>query len=178
MTIAIILVIAAVLGLIFILSRASSRSLKVSADASLAPRIQPVDIEAFRNLVDPAETDYLRQRLPAGEFRAVQRKRLLAMAAYIRTAKRNAHILAGIAAPAQLAADPRTAAAARELIDNAATLKRNATFTLLRIGVALAWPDARSANVNILVGYERLNGSAMLLGRLQNPAAPVRVSAH
>ena len=93
MTIAILLIIAAALGLIFILGVTLSRSLQISAGAGLARQIKPIDIEAFRNLVDPAEDEYLRRRLPTPEFRLVRRKRLRAMAAYVQAARRNADIL-------------------------------------------------------------------------------------
>jgi hypothetical protein len=86
MTIAMILVVAAALALIFILRVTLSRSLQISAGTGLA-QIEPIDVEAFRNLVDPAEDDYLRRRLPAAEFRAVRRERLRATAAYIQAAK-------------------------------------------------------------------------------------------
>ena len=177
MTLAIILVIAAALALIFILGVAVSRSLQVSAGSSLAQQIQPLDVEAFRNLVDPAEDDYLRRRLSAAEFRLVRRERLRAMAAYIRIAGKNAAVLVRMGQGALTAGDADTAEAARRVVDNALLLRRNATFVLLRIYIALAWPTSGMAAVPILHGYEQLNGSAMLLGRLQNPAAPVRISA-
>jgi hypothetical protein len=177
MTLAIILVIAATLALMFILGVAVSRSLQVSAGASLAQQIQPIDVEAFRILVDPAEDDYLRRRLSAAEFRLIQRKRLRATAAYVQVAGRNAAVLIRLGQGALTARDTDTAEAARRLLDNALLLRRNAAFALLRIYLALAWPTSGLAAAPILQGYEQLNGSAMLLGRLQNPAAPVRISA-
>jgi hypothetical protein len=177
MTLAIVLVIFAALSLILILRVAFSRSLQVSADRSLAGQIQPIDVAAFRNLVDPEEDAYLRRRLPSAEFRTVQRERLRAMAVYVQTASRNAAILVRMGQDALVSGDARTADAARQLVDNALLLRRNATFALFRIYVALAWPDAGLAATPVLQGYERLNGSAMLLGRLQNPAAPVRIAA-
>ena len=177
MTLAIILVIAAALALVFILGVAASRSLQISSSASLAGQIQPIDVEAFRVLVNPAEDDYLRRRLSAAEFRVVRRERLRAMAAYIRIAGRNAAVLVRMAQGALTVGDADTAEAARRLVDNALLLRRNAAFALLRIYIALAWPNSGLAAVAVLHGYEQLNGSAMLLGRLQNPAAPVRISA-
>lgn len=177
MTLAIILVIAAALALIFILGVALSRSLQISADTSLAEQIHPIDVEAFRTLVDPAEDDYLRRRLPAAEFRLVRRERLRAMAAYVQTAARNAAVLVRMGQAALTSGDADTAEAARRLVDSALLLRRNAAFALLRIYFALAWPNSGLAAAPILHGYEQLNGSAMLLGRLQNPAAPVRISA-
>jgi len=177
MTLAIILVIAAALALVFILGITLSRSLQVSEGSSLAGKIQPIDVAAFRNLISPAEDEFLRRRLPASEFRLVRRQRLRAMAAYVQTAGRNAAILVRMGQSAVLSTDPRTAQAARQLVDNALLLRRNAAFALVRIYVALAWPNSGLAATPILHDYERLNGSAMLLGRLQNPAAPVRISA-
>lgn len=176
MTIAVILVIAAALALILILGVTVSRSLQISG-AGLVLQIQPVDIEAFRNLVDPAEDQYLRRRLPAAEFRTVRRERLRAMAAYVQVAGRNATVLVRIGQTALAANDPQTAAAARQLVDQALLLRRNATFALLKIYVALAWPNSGLAASPVLHDYERLSGSAMLLGRLQNPAVPVRIAA-
>jgi len=177
MTLAIVLVIFAALSLILILRVTFSRSLQVSADRSLAGQIQPIDVAAFRNLVDPEEDAYLRRRLPSAEFRTVRRERLRAMAVYVQTASRNAAVLVRMGQDALVSGDARTADAARQLVDNALLLRRNATFALFRIYVALAWPDAGLAATPVLQGYERLNGSAMLLGRLQNPAAPVRIAA-
>jgi hypothetical protein len=176
MTLAILLIIAAALGLIFILSVSLSRSLQTSTNSSLATRIQPIDVEAFRNLIDPAEDKYLRRRLPASELRQVRRKRLRAMAAYVQTASKNAAVLILIAQNALTAGDVQTVEAAHRLIDNALRLRRNAAFALFRIYVATAWPNSGLTALPILHGYEQLNGSAMLLGRLQNPGAPVRIS--
>lgn len=176
MTIAIILVIAAVLALVFILGVTLSRSLQISGNASLAKQIRPIDVQAFRNLVDPAEDDYLRRRLPAADFRIVRRQRLRAMAAYVQLAGRNAAVLVRMG-QAAMTGDAQTADAARRLVDNALLLRRNAAFALLRIYIALAWPNSGLAAVPVLQGYEQLNGAAMLLGRLQNPAAPVHISA-
>ena len=181
MTIAIILVVAAVLALVLISSITLSRGLQISSRSSLTTQIRPIDIEAFRNLVDPAEDEYLRRRLTPAEFRLVRRERLRAMAAYIQIAARNATVLVRMGQVAltanTLTGNVQTAEAARQLVDNALLLRRNAAFALLRIYLALAWPNSGFAAAPILRGYERLNGAAMLLGRLQNPAAPLRISA-
>ncbi len=177
MTLAIILVIVAAAALTFLFKVTVSRSLQISPGSSTAQTVQPLDVEAFRNLIDPAERDYLRRRLPATEFRVVQRQRLIATAAYVRSASQNAALLIDIGKAALQNAEPQTVEAARQLVDNALLLRRNATYALLRIYVALAWPDATATGVAILDGYQQLSSSAMLLGRLQNPAAPVRISS-
>jgi hypothetical protein len=177
MTLAIILVLAAAVALVVILRVTLSGSLQLSGSASLTKQIQLIDVAAFRNLVDPAEDDYLRRRLPASEFRVVRRERLRATAVYVRAAGSNAGVLVTMGQNALSASDAHTAEAARQLVNDALLLRRNAAFAVLRIYVALAWPNSGLAAVPVLRGYERLNGAAMLLGRLQNPAAPVRISA-
>ena len=175
MTIAIILVVAALGTLIVILTFTVSQGLQSSGRTAPATEIRPMDVAAFRNLVDPAEDDYLRRRLPASDFRLVRRERLRAMAAYVQLAKRNAEVLVRIAQNATLAADPQRAEAARRLEDNAHLLQRNCMFAIVKIYIALAWPNSSLAAAPVLQGYEELNHSAMLLGRLQNPAATMRI---
>jgi hypothetical protein len=175
MTLAVILVVVAALSLVLILRVAVSRRLQIPR--GLTQPIQPLDLQAFRNLVDPAEDDYLRRRLPASEFRKVRRERLRATAAYVRTAGRNAAILTRIGQTALTAGDPHTADAARQLVDDALLLRRNATSALFKIYIVRLWPNSGWFAAPIVRGYEQLNGSAMLLGRLQNPASPVRISA-
>lgn len=177
MTLAIVLVVFAALALIVILRVTVSRALQVPAAGHLSQRIEPIDVEAFRNLVDAAESEYLHRRLPAPEFRRVQRERLRAAAAYIRVAGRNSSMLVAIGQAALAADNAKTMEAARQLVDSALLLRRNATVALFRIYVAMAWPQAGLSAMPVLHGYERLNSYAMLLGRLQNPAVPVRISA-
>ncbi len=177
MILAVVLIVASVLALVLILRVTVSRNLLISEDESLTGQIQPIDIEAFRNLVNPDEDEYLRRRLPAGECRAVRRKRLRATAAYVRVVARNSAILIRIGQAAMTSRDPRAAEAARELVNDALLLRRNASFALLKIYVLLAWPNAGPSAAPLLHDYEQMSGVAMLLGRLQNPSSPVRPSA-
>lgn len=177
MTVAVLLIVFAAVSLVFILGFVVSRSLQLPEGSGLATRIQPVDIEAFRNLVNPAEDDHLRRRLPSAEFRHVRRARLRAAAAYVRVARRNAAILVSIGESARGSSDLHTAEAATRLVDQSVQLRQNAAVALFRIYIALAWPNSGLAATPVLDGYRDLSGAAMLLGRLQNPAEPVRIAA-
>jgi len=176
MTLAIVLVITAALSLIVILGAAVTRSLQISVGTSVGSQIQPLDVEAFRNLADAAEEAYLRRRLPTSEFHRVRRLRLRALAAYVRTAGRNAAVLVRVGQIALASSDPATAQAAEQLVNQALLLRRNAALVLVRIYVAMALPHANLAGGSVLEGYNQLSRAAMLLGRLQNPAVPVRIS--
>jgi hypothetical protein len=207
MIIAIFIVVAAVLALALIVGLAVSRALRVSPGAKLdgnrdenrneshdenrGPRtldarppdaqIEPIDVAAFRNLVDPAEDEYLRLHLSPAQFRVTQRSRLRARAAYVRVAGRNAAVLVQMGQTA-LATQPatqdaRVQEAALRLVNDALLLRRNAAVALLRIYAAMVWPNGSTATASLIDRYERLSSSAMLLGRLRNPVVPVRVTA-
>jgi hypothetical protein len=177
MNIAIILVIAAVVALGIILRLAVTQRLQGKSSASLAGTIRPIDLAAFRNLISPSEDDYLRRRLPPAQFRAVRRERLRAMAAYVQVAGRNAAILVRVGQEALANGDPRIAEAAHQLVNDALLLRRNTTVALARIYLALAWPNSGFAAVRVVDRYQDVSSTAMLLGRLQNPAVPVRLSS-
>jgi hypothetical protein len=177
MILVIIIVIAAALALGIILRLAVTQSLQAKRNANLAGSIRPIDIAAFRNLINPAEDEYLRRLLPANRFRRVRRERLRAMAAYVHMAADNASVLVRVGEAALAGGDERVAGAAHKLVNDALVLRRNSTVALARIYMALAWPNSGFAAVRVVERYEQLSGAAMLLGRLQNPAVPVRLSA-
>jgi len=177
MTLAIILVVAAILSLALIVGLAVSRTLQLSVRSNLAGQIEPIDVEAFRNLINVADDAFLRESLAPKQFRAVRRARLRATAAYVSQAGRNAVVLVHIGQAALTSSDLRTQQAAQELVNDALLVRRNATFALLRIYAAFAWPNSVLPAHAIAERYEHLSGSAMLLGRLQNPAVSVRLAA-
>jgi hypothetical protein len=177
MNLVIVLVAAAAIALIVILRLAVTQTLQVKRRESLAASLRPIDLEAFRNLIDPAEDHYLRRRLPPSQFRQVRRLRLRAMASYVQIAGSNATALVRIGEAALASGDARLAEAAQQLVNDALLLRRNATVVKVRIYVALAWPNSEFAAVRVADRYERLSGAAMLLGRLQNPAVPVRLAS-
>jgi len=176
MTLAIVLVVAAVLALAAIAKISVAQGLQVSRTANLSEHIRVIDVEAFRNLANPADDEYLRRRLPGAQFRMVRRERLRAMAAYLHIAGSNAAVLVRMGEAAVASGDPRTLEAARELVNEALLLRRNAFLALAKIYIALALPNYGLAAGRVADHYDRLGRSAMLLGRLQNPRLPMRIA--
>ena len=78
MIITLIIVLISFLALGFLIRVAKSR---VSASKVLenpTEHMRAVDLEAFQNLVDPDEAEFLRTNLPSAQFRRIQRERLRA----------------------------------------------------------------------------------------------------
>src|SRR3984957_8038550 len=84
---------------------AVSQALRPASKAALEAQLEPIDVAAFRNLIDPAEDEYLRRHLSAAQFRVTQRSRLRARAAYVRVASRNAVVLIRMGQTALAASD-------------------------------------------------------------------------
>jgi hypothetical protein len=163
------IVAAALIALVSVLAGGFAFQKRRSGRGSFALELVPLDVEAFRNLTDPAEDDYLRLHLPPAQLRKVRRVRLRAMAAYVRLASRNAAVLAELGQSALVQDDPRRAEAARQMVNDAFQLRRNASVSLARIYVAMAWPGAGSDVNRFQDQYLKVGASAMLFGRLQDP---------
>jgi hypothetical protein len=176
MILAILIAIAAALALALVLGLVVSRAMQPAASSSLEEQLQPIDVAAFRNLVDPTEDNYLRRHLSPRQFRKTQRLRLQARAAYVRVAGKNAAVLVKMGQAALATNDPRVQEAALRLVNDALLLRRNAALVLIWISAARAWPNYSTAAASVLDRYERMSDAAMLLGRLRNPAAPLRVT--
>jgi hypothetical protein len=177
----VLLIVAAVATLASVAGLAVSRALRPASKAELESQIELIDVAAFRNLIDPAEDEYLRRHLSAAQFRVTQRARLRARAAYVRVASRNAAVLIRMGQTALATSDARAPNEVREaalrLVNDALLLRRNAGFALVRIYADMAWPNRSATTAGLIDRYERLSDSAMLLGRLRNPGVAVRVTA-
>jgi len=138
---------------------------------------QPVDLAAFRNLIDPAEEDYLRQQLPAVQFRSLQRERLHAALEYVRRAACNGALLLRLGEAASHDKDPEIAAAARTLMNDALRLRMNAMLAMLVLYARIVMPGARISIGRVTDIYENLTQGLVRLTRLQDPAHTARVSA-
>lgn len=175
MTSSVIVVLFAMALLVFAVWMARNRADVRSAMGNPEQYLRPVDVEAFRNLIDPAEEDFLRRRLPPEDFRRIQRQRLGAAKEYIAGAARNAGILLQLAAPARQSSDPEVVQAAQKLIDEATQLRLYAFRAIPRIYFAMLFPSQQGTSlVGVAEGYERMTQNMLSLGR-QHPAG--RVSA-
>jgi hypothetical protein len=143
----------------------------------LVGRTRPVDIEAFRNLIDPAEEDFLRENLSASEFRAVQRERLRAAVEYVSCATHNAAILVGLGEAARVSPDPKIAEAGQQLLDSALRLRIYALLSIIRLYLGIALPGAHLSAGRLADNYQHLSSLAGQLVFMQYPARASRLPA-
>ena len=167
MIITLILVLAGLLALGVLVWLAKGRSSGPMDPQHLAGLLLPVDVEAFRNLVDPAEEQFLRANLPPAAFRRIQRERLRAAIEYISCTARNAAVLVRVGEAARGSSDPVVAATGGELVDSAIRLRLYAFRSMVKLYVGIVLPGAHLSAVGLAEGYEQLNGQLRLLGRLE-----------
>jgi hypothetical protein len=169
MTIGFALIVFAAAALLLFVWRTIGRTRARFGHADLSQQVRAVDLEAFRNLTDPAEERYLREHLPAANFREIQRKRLRAAIEYVVGVYHNAGILLSVGQAARQNPDPLIAEAARNLVDEALRLRLSSVHSIARLWVRFVFPDAVFQPSAIVDRYQRITEGAVRLGRLQNP---------
>jgi hypothetical protein len=169
MIIPFILAAAGFLGLFLILYLARSLRSPGGDLDQLAAQLRPIDVDAFRNLIDEREEEYLRARLPLKEFRGIHRERMLAAIEYVRCAAQNAAILIPLGEAARQNSDPAVAAAAEKLLDNASRLRLYAFQAVPRLYLSMLFPNASLAPHFIVETYDTMTRQVVMLGCLQYP---------
>lgn len=167
----------AALGLLLLIWALRRQHRPVPDLSALEACTQPVDLAAFRNLIDPAEEDYLRQHLAAAEFRTIQRQRMRAALEYVRRTAYNAAVLLRVGEAASRSRNPEVAAAARALVNDALRLRMNAMLAMVVLYGRIVMPGARISVGRVTDIYENLTQGLVRLARLQDPAQAARVSA-
>jgi hypothetical protein len=173
MIITLILVFGAFLALGFLIRLAKGRASTSDVLQNPAEHIRAVDVEAFRNLVDPEEEEFLRANLAPAEFRRIQRERLRAAVEYVSCAAQNAAILLRLADAGRRSSDPTTAEAAEKLVNNAIRLRLYAMQAIPRLYLSMIFPGARISPVRVAESYEQMTRLVVLLGCLQYPTRGV-----
>lgn len=176
MILAFIIVVASLAVLLLMWHVARGESAAVSKLDDLAGRTRPVDLEAFRNIIDPEEEAFLRANLSPSEFRAVQRERLQAALDYVRNAAHNAAILLRLGEAAARSTDPKIVAAGQQLINSALRLRLYASLSIAKLYLGIALPGAHLSAGRLLDSYQQLSGLTGQLALLQRPAQATRVS--
>jgi hypothetical protein len=172
MTIAVMLVLVALIGMGLLVWMAKGRSSALDV-SNPAQGICAVDIEAFRNLLDPGEAEYLRSRLPAGEFRKIQRERLSAGIAYIRGAAHNAAIVMRVGEAARRSENPQVASEGEKLVQNALRLRLYAIEATARLSAAMVFPGLAGASGSLAESYEQMTQQVARLNVLRFPVRGV-----
>jgi hypothetical protein len=172
-----VIVVAAFLAALFLRQMSRSRA-RVLANLDMLPQLtQPVDTQALENLLDPAQTNFLREQLPFWDFCRVQRERTLAAAEYVDRMAKNASVLLQLGQLGRGNEDAEVARAAQEMVERALVVRMIAMQALFKLYLQSVVPVASLSSREVFERYARLTESTLLFTRLQRPAFAGRVSA-
>lgn len=102
--------------------------------------IRSLDMEAFRNLVDPEEEEFLRAHLSAQKFRRIKRERARAALAYVKELSQASLQFARVGDAAQRSPDPVMAVWGKQIANSAITLRLRALEASAGLILAAAFP--------------------------------------
>ena len=157
----------AVVSLVWAVWAIRGRESSRGSPDGLANQLRPIDVKAFRNLIDEDERQYLRRHLSRVDFRRIHRERMLAAAEYVWWASKNAGILIRLGEASAHDPDPAVAAAAASLQENAMQLRLHSMQTLPKLYLSIFFPSISWTPQQLPEGFDRLNRQAVILGCLQ-----------
>ena len=137
-------------------------------DSDFATRLHAIDLEAFQNLLDRQEEEYLRENLPVSDFHVMQRERMKAALVYLRALSQNGALLLQLGQSAKTSSDPRVAEAGQHIVDNAVRLRLYTLRVRARLYVKIAFPTAKLEPARVVNEYQEARNWAALLGRLHH----------
>lgn len=128
------------LALLAVFSRLAMRRPEASDLNDALATIRGLDIEAFRNLVNPEEEEYLRGKLSPSEFRKIKRERTRAALAYVKALSNVSLQFARFGSAAQHNSDPALANLGKQIATSGTYLRLRTLDASLRLRIAVAFP--------------------------------------
>jgi hypothetical protein len=130
----------------------------------LSSRIEPINVEALRNLLDPAQDDYFVRHLNPRDLRWVRRHRNLVAIEYVRRIARNAAQVIRVAELATRSSSREIASAGSRIANSALRTRLLALKTLSMLWLGVVIPG-RPLGVPMLQQYANLDSEVYLLSR-------------
>lgn len=125
----------------------------------LLASLRPLDLEAFRNLADPFQTEMLRRTLSPKQFQMLQRHRIRSMMRYMESAAHNATILLHLSTMIQRSQDPQVVDAGRMLSRQALRMRLYAKAAGLKLHWQYIFPGAPISLDDALQQYQNLSSA-------------------
>lgn len=176
MTIVLITAISA-LAVVLIAIRLRTVPYRVQSLSDMALHSKPVDLESFRNLIDPAEEAFLRSRMPRASFRRIQRARMVVALRYVRCTAHNAALLMQLADVLRRSPDVEVARSGIRLANSAIQLRWYSIISMFIFGTRILFPILPLRTSLVLGSYLRARDCVASLTRIQQPASVAQFEA-
>lgn len=127
----------------------------------------PVDLKAFRTLLDREDELFLKSRLPRSRFSRLKRQRIVVTWGYVTRIGGNASAVMRLSEGARLSADPEVAKAAAQVMDLAAQIRLQCMMAMIKLAIEFAVPALQLTPAMLAPAYQTLRENVMRLGAMQ-----------
>ena len=155
--------------LVLLWAAVRGRAAQVQDLKSAQDAIAPVDIEAFRNLTDVQQENFLRRELSRRDFRRVQRARYRAIAGYLLQVAHNASVMLRLGETARASHEPSVQAQGAELASAAAAVRLYSLLALAQAYLGVLLPGVGVSVGTVADSYDRLTAKLWAIGRSWTP---------
>jgi hypothetical protein len=139
--------------------------------------VRPLDLKAFRTLVDRDDEIFLKERLPRSRFSRIKRQRVAVTMRYVGRIANNASLVMGLGEAGRLSSDPEVAQTASQIVDLATQLRLQCIVALAKLSLEYAVPSLQLTPAVLAPEYQRLRENVIRLGKLQSPdVAPMPIA--
>ncbi|HET9182656.1 MAG TPA: hypothetical protein VFP59_11020 [Candidatus Angelobacter sp.] len=157
------------IGLLFVAVRARKKR--------ATQTVRPIDLKAFRTLMDREDEFFLKQRLPRSQFARLKRQRIAVTMRYVGRIASNASLVMGLGEAARTSSDLEVARTAAQILELASQLRLQCLLALGKLSLEFAVPSLQLTPAVLAPEYQKLRENVAHLGKLQaQNAAPLPVA--
>ena len=129
--------------------------------------IHPVDLKAFRTLMDRDDELFLRASLPRGKFFHLKRERIRVTLGYVSRIAANASAVVRMSEASRLSPMPEVAAAATQVMELATQIRMQCILAMTKLSLEYAIPSLQFTPAMLVPKYQTLRDNWSRLGDLQ-----------
>ncbi|HWX56308.1 MAG TPA: hypothetical protein VN176_17095 [Verrucomicrobiae bacterium] len=139
--------------------------------------VRPLDVAAFRTLIDRDDELFLREKLSRSAFFRLKRERIRVVFKYVGRISGNASAIMRLGATGRISDDPEAALAAVQIADLATQIRLQCLMAFAKLSVEFAFPSLQLTPAMLAPKYQSLRESVQRLGVLQPQSVAALVSA-
>ena len=128
---------------------------------------RPVDLSAFRTLIDRDDELFLKTKLPRSQFVRLKRQRIRVTVRYVGRIASNASAVLHVSEPARLSPAHEVASAAAQVMELAAQIRIQCLLALAKLSLEYAIPSLQLTPAMLAPRYQTLRENVRRLGDLQ-----------
>jgi hypothetical protein len=129
--------------------------------------VRPVDLKAFRTLMDRDDELFLKAHLSGFRFSLLKRRRIAVTMRYVGRIANNVSIVMRAGAAARLSPDPEVARTAAQITELASQVRLQCLLALAKLSLELALPSLQLKPLVLAPEYQKLRENISRLGELR-----------